>query len=71
MKKLFLGLLVAAFTLSTYSCRETTEENIETDMEEVETDLEETGEEMEADLEEAGNEIDRLVKKLRWKLKKK
>ena len=33
MKKLFLGLLVAAFTLTTYSCRET-EENTEAEFEE-------------------------------------
>jgi predicted small secreted protein len=58
MKKLFLGLLVAAFTLTTYSCRETTEENMENDIEEVGNDLEETGEDMESDLEEAGDEIE-------------
>ena len=58
MKKLFLGLLVAAFTLSIYSCRETTEENVENNLEEVETDLEETGEDIESGLEEAGDEIE-------------
>lgn len=58
MKKLFLGLLVAAFTLSIYSCRETTEENVETNLEEVESDLEETGEDIESGLEDAGNEIE-------------
>ncbi|NJX17498.1 hypothetical protein HC176_18670, partial [Tamlana crocina] len=47
MKKLFLGLLLAAFTLTSYSCRETTEENVENDIEEVDTDLEETGEDIE------------------------
>ena len=57
MKKLFLGLLVAAFTLSIYSCRETTE-NTETNIEEVETDLERTGEDIEDGLEDAGNEIE-------------
>ncbi len=58
MKKLFLGLLVASFTLSIYSCRETTEENIENDFEEVGNDLEETGEDIESGLEETGNEIE-------------
>lgn len=61
MKKLFLGLLVAAFTLSIYSCRETSEENVENNVEEVETDLEEAGEEAESGLEEAGNEIEQEV----------
>lgn len=61
MKKLFLGLLVAAFTLTTYSCRETTEENVENNVEEVETDLEETGEDMESGLEEAGQEVEAEV----------
>ncbi len=58
MKKLFLGLFVAAFTLSTYSCRETTEENVENDMEEVGNDLDNAGEEVEADLEETGDELE-------------
>lgn len=58
MKKLFLGLLVASFTLSIYSCRETTEENIENDMEEVETEFEETGEEIETEFEEEVNETE-------------
>ncbi len=51
MKKLFLGLFVAAFTLSIYSCRETTENNMENDLEEV-------GEDMESGLEEAGDELE-------------
>lgn len=51
MKKLFLGLLVASFTLSIYSCRETTQENME-------TDIERTGEDVESGLEEAGDEIE-------------
>ena len=58
MKKLFLGLFVAAFTLSIYSCRETTEENVENDLEQagedVESGLEETGEE----LEQAGEDVE-------------
>lgn len=61
MKKLFLGLLVAAFTLSTYSCRETTEENVENEMEEVGNDLEETGEELESDLEQTGENINEEI----------
>ena len=61
MKKLFLGLLVAAFTLTTYSCRETTEENVEAEFEEVETGEEDAGEEIEAGLEETGEEIDQAA----------
>lgn len=52
MKKLFLGLLVASFTLSIYSCRETT------NTEEVETDIERTGDDIESGLEEAGDDIE-------------
>ena len=55
MKKLFLGLLVAAFTLTTYSCRET-EENTEAEFEEVESDFEEAGDEIEGEFEEEGTE---------------
>ena len=59
MKKLFLGLLLTAFTLSTYSCRETAEEEgIESEVQEVESDLEETGEEVGDEFEETGDEID-------------
>lgn len=56
MKKLFLSLLLATFTLSFYSCRETTE--TETNIEEVDADLEEVGEEIEAEVEEVGEEIE-------------
>lgn len=59
MKKLFLGLLLATFTLSVYSCRETTE--TETTIEEVDADLEEAGEEIEESVEEVGEEIDEEV----------
>ena len=59
MKKLFLGLLLTAFTLSTYSCRETPEdEEIESEIEEVESDLEETEEEVGNEFEETGDELD-------------
>ena len=61
MKKLFLSVLVAAFTLSIYSCRETTEENVETEIEEVESDFEETGEEIESDLENEGYEEEGVI----------
>ena len=56
MKKLSLAILAAVFTLSVYSCRETTE--TETSVEEVESDLERTGEEIERAGEEAGQEIE-------------
>lgn len=57
MKKISLVLLAAVFSLSIYSCRETTE-NTETNIEEVEADMEETGEEVETELEQAGEEIE-------------
>jgi len=61
MKKLFLGLTLAAFTLSIYSCRETTEENTETTIEEVEADVENTYDEAEAEVEEAAEEVETEV----------
>lgn len=58
MKKLFLSLLVAAFTLSIYSCRETTEDKTEDAVEAVGEDVEAAGEEVEAEMEEADTEIE-------------
>lgn len=58
MKKLFLALLLAVFTLSTYSCRETTESET---VIEGNDDFEEAGEELESEMEEIGNEIDEEV----------
>ncbi len=45
MKKLSLILLASVFTLSIYSCRETTEERTEDNLEEVGNDIETTTEE--------------------------
>ena len=59
MKKLFLGVMLTAFTLSIYSCRETTEEN--TTIEEVETDVESTYDEAESEVEEAAEEVETEV----------
>lgn len=58
MKKLSLILLASVFTLSIYSCRETTEENAEESLEEVGNDIENTANEAEAEVEEEINEID-------------
>lgn len=44
MKKLSLLLLASVFTLSIYSCRETTEEKTEDSLEEVGNDVENTTE---------------------------
>lgn len=44
MKKLSLILLASVFTLSIYSCRETTEEKTEDSLEEVGNDIENTSE---------------------------
>lgn len=49
MRKLFLGLALAALSLSLYSCRETTQENSDTTIEEVEADVENELEEGDAD----------------------
>ena len=57
MKKLFLVLFAAALTLTTYSCRETTEENTEAEIEEV-------GNDVESDLEEAGNDIEQSAEEV-------
>jgi hypothetical protein len=51
MKKLSLLLLAAVFSLSIYSCRETTEEKTEDAVEAM-------GDDMEDAAEEAGNEIE-------------
>lgn len=65
MKKLFLVLFAAALTLTTYSCRETTEENTEAEIEEVgndvESDLEEAGEDIEQSAEEVEQEVEEEV----------
>lgn len=58
MKKLSLLLLGAVFTLSIYSCRETTE-NHETNVDDVEAEVERAGEEIEGGAERAGEEIER------------
>lgn len=58
MKKLFLSLLVAVFTLSIYSCRETTEDKTEEAVEAVGEDIEQAGEEAEGELEQEVNETD-------------
>lgn len=57
MKKLFLGLLLTVFTLSIYSCRETTE-STETNIEEIDTEMDEVGEDLEDAVDEVGDEID-------------
>lgn len=62
MKKLFLGLALAAFTLSMYSCRETT--NTETTIEEVEADVENEFEEAEAEFEEAAQDVEVEVEEI-------
>tara|TARA_R100000935_G_scaffold626_1_gene2317 strand:- start:175 stop:408 length:234 start_codon:yes stop_codon:yes gene_type:complete len=51
MKKLSLLLLAAVFSLSIYSCRETTEEKTEDAMESAADDMEDAAD-------EAGNEIE-------------
>ncbi|MCF4101934.1 hypothetical protein L1I30_09675 [Gillisia sp. M10.2A] len=65
MKKLSLLLLAAVFSLSIYSCRETTEEKTEDAVEEMGTDIEnaaeEAGDEVEAAADNAGNEIEEEV----------
>lgn len=65
MKKLFLLFAVATMSLSIYSCRETTEENAENDMEEIGNDIEQSAEEAGNDIEnaaeEAGNEMEEEI----------
>ncbi|MBK5192701.1 MAG: hypothetical protein JJE07_05715 [Flavobacteriaceae bacterium] len=58
MKKLSLLLLAAVFTLSFYSCRETTEEKTEDAVEEIGNDIEEATEESVESVEEATEEVD-------------
>lgn len=58
MKKLSLLLLAAVFSLSIYSCRETTEERTEDSIEEVGNDLEESTEEVGNDLEGAAEDAE-------------
>ena len=56
MKKFSLLLLASVFTLSIYSCRETTEERTEDSLEEVGTEVEETTEEAAYETEETFEE---------------
>jgi hypothetical protein len=56
MKKLSLLLLATVFTLSIYSCRETTEEKTEDAVEEIGNDMEEATEESVEAVEEATEE---------------
>ena len=56
MKKLSLLLLATVFTLSIYSCRETTEEKTEDAVEEIGNDMEEATEESVDAVEEATDE---------------
>jgi hypothetical protein len=56
MKKLSLLLLAAVFTLSFYSCRETTEEKTEDAVEEIGNDMEEATDESVDAVEEATDE---------------
>lgn len=58
MKKLSLLLLAAVFSLSIYSCRETTEERTEENFEEVGNDIEESAEEVGNDIEGAAEEVE-------------
>ncbi len=52
MKTLSLSLLASVFSLSIYSCRETTEERTEDSLEEVGNDIEGAAEEVETEYEE-------------------
>ncbi|MDT0641552.1 hypothetical protein RM553_01785 [Zunongwangia sp. F363] len=62
MKKLFLLFAVATMSLSIYSCRETTQEDAENDIEEIGNDIEESAEDAGNDIEDAtedaGDEIE-------------
>ena len=57
MKKLSLLLLASVFTLSIYSCRETTEERTEDSLEEVGNDIESTTEDAAYETEEAAENV--------------
>ncbi len=61
MKKLSLLLLAAVFTLSIYSCRETTEEKTEDAVEEIGNDMEEATEESVDAVENAADEVEAEV----------
>ncbi|WP_373055477.1 hypothetical protein [Zunongwangia sp. H14] len=56
MKKLFLLFAVATMSLSIYSCRETTQEDAENDVEEIGNDIEESAEDAGNDIEDAADE---------------
>lgn len=62
MKKLFLGALVTVFTLSIYSCRDTTTEvNVEEPVEEVGNDIEQAADEVGDEIDQAAEEVDEEV----------
>lgn len=58
MKKLSLLLLAAVFSLSIYSCRETTEEKTEDAVEEIGNDIEESAEEAGEEIEQAADNVE-------------
>lgn len=58
MKKLSLLLLAAVFSLSIYSCRETTEEKTEDAVEEIGNDIENSAEEAGDEIEEAADNVE-------------
>lgn len=68
MKKLFLGLFAAVFTLSIYSCRDTTTEAKDEPLEEVGNDIEnaadEVGDEIDQAADEASDEIDQAAEEI-------
>lgn len=58
MKKLSLLLLAAVFSLSIYSCRETTEEKTEDAIESAADDMEDAADDMGDEMDAAGNDIE-------------
>jgi len=58
MKKLSLLLLAAVFSLSIYSCRETTEEKTEDSMEDAADDMEDAADDVADDMDAMENDVE-------------
>lgn len=62
MKKLIFSFLLAGLTLSTYSCRETTEEKTEDAIKAIGEDIEDNTERAAKEIKEEAEELEREIK---------
>jgi len=61
MKKLFLSFMIAVFTLTAYSCRETTQEKTEDALEAIGDDIEDGTRRAAEEIEEGAENLEREI----------